>query len=237
MAMAGPICSASSLNFAASPPLELPVLRPSSGTACTKWGWKGIWSWQQQQQPLLHSATYKVPISVGRGFRVCRASEKEKVTEARKYQLQATELLAELIKSDNPQTTAQTHVDSLTEDFFLVASTYLEMAKKEGNAEVVNKIETTLKVAMAEKNKTLRPEIRLLNQLLTDNGVQERAKTIQSNLDYLRTDSYFFQLLSRMLADVEKQRNNPKRLLLLAQLRTISKETKEAAKALKKSSN
>jgi hypothetical protein len=161
----------------------------------------------------------------------------EKVTEARKYQLQATELLAELIKSDNPQTTAQTHVDSLTEDFFLVASTYLEMAKKEGNAEVVNKIETTLKVAMAEKNKTLRPEIRLLNQLLTDNGVQERAKTIQSNLDYLRTDSYFFQLLSRMLADVEKQRNNPKRLLLLAQLRTISKETKEAAKALKKSSN
>jgi hypothetical protein len=40
-----------------------------------------------------------------------------------------------------------------------------------------------------------------------------------------------------MLADVEKQRNNPKRLLLLAQLRTISKETKEAAKALKKSSN
>jgi hypothetical protein len=110
-------------------------------------------------------------------------------------------------------------------------------AKKEGNAEVVNKIETTLKVAMAEKNKTLRPEIRLLNQLLIDNGVQERAKTIQSNLDYLRTDSYFFQLLSRMLADVEKQRNNPKRLLLLAQLRTISKETKEAAKALKKSSN
>jgi hypothetical protein len=38
-------------------------------------------------------------------------------------------------------------------------------AKKEGNAEVVNKIETTLKVAMAEKNKTLRPEIRLLNQV------------------------------------------------------------------------
>jgi hypothetical protein len=74
-------------------------------------------------------------------------------------------------------------------------------------------------------------------QLLTDNGVQERAKTIQSNLDYLRTDSYFFQLLSRMLADVEKQRNNPKRLVLRAQLRTISKETKEAAKALKKSSN
>jgi hypothetical protein len=74
-------------------------------------------------------------------------------------------------------------------------------------------------------------------QLLTDNGVQERAKTIRSNLDYLRTDSYFFQLLSRMLADVENQRNNPKRLLLLAQLRTISKETKEAAKALKKSSD
>jgi hypothetical protein len=59
------------------------------------------------------------------GFSSCLLAER--VTEARKYQLQATELLAELIKSDNPQTTAQTHVDSLTEDFFLVASTYLEM--------------------------------------------------------------------------------------------------------------
>jgi len=35
-------------------------------------------------------------------------------------------------------------------------------AKKEGDAEVVRRLEEVLKVAMAEKQKTLRPEIQLL---------------------------------------------------------------------------
>lgn len=51
----------------------------------------------------------------------------DKVAEARKFQLQATELLAELLKSENPEITAQKYLDSLTEDFFMIASTYLEM--------------------------------------------------------------------------------------------------------------
>ena len=38
-------------------------------------------------------------------------------------------------------------------------------AKKEGNPEVVNQLETTLKIAMREREKTLRPEIQLLNQV------------------------------------------------------------------------
>lgn len=53
-----------------------------------------------------------------------------KLAEAKRYQLEATEVLAELLKSDNVQFTAQKYLDSLTEEFFMIASTYLEMVHR-----------------------------------------------------------------------------------------------------------
>ena len=58
---------------------------------------------------------------------VCDLLNLDQVGKARKFQLQATEVLAELLKSKNPQATASKYLDSLTEEFFMVASTYLEM--------------------------------------------------------------------------------------------------------------
>ncbi|KAL2641943.1 hypothetical protein R1flu_009530 [Riccia fluitans] len=165
---------------------------------------------------------------------VCKASEKDTVAKARKFQLEATELLAELLKADDVKSTAEEHVDSLSEDFFIIASTYLDLAKKEGNLEVVTKLETTLRTALQVKETTLRPEIRLLNQLLRDTAEKDRASTIQANVQYLSSDSYFFQLLTRMINDVESQKTNPNRLRLLTQLRMINKETREVAKALRR---
>ncbi|CAM6088389.1 unnamed protein product [Calypogeia fissa] len=166
---------------------------------------------------------------------ICQASEKEKLQGARKNQLQATEVFAELLKAGDVRAAAQEHVTDLTEDFFLIASTYLDLAKKEGNVEVVTKLESTLQIAMSVKEATLRPEIRLLNQLLRQKDAKELSNIIQSNLQYLQPDSYFFQILKRMIADVEKQTQNPNRLKLLAQLRYISKETNEVKSATKKS--
>lgn len=125
----------------------------------------------------------------------CGASESERVAELSKRQLRSTELLAELLKTENRQQFAQEHVDSLTEDFFLVSSTFMEMARKDGNMDMVKQIESALKVAMDEKGKTLRPEIQLLNQLLQQNRASERSATFKGNSQYLRNDSYFFELL------------------------------------------
>ena len=49
-------------------------------------------------------------------------------------------------------------------------------AKKEGDAEVVRRLEEVLKVAMSEKQKTLRPEIQLLNRLLAVESSAERRQ-------------------------------------------------------------
>ena len=52
----------------------------------------------------------------------------------------------------------------------------LSQAKKEGNKDVCAKLEQVLKVAMEEKQKTLRPEIQLLNNLMAATTVPERER-------------------------------------------------------------
>lgn len=51
----------------------------------------------------------------------------EKIKQARNYQLEATQVLAELLKSKDLVKTAQENVDSLSESFFMIASTYLDL--------------------------------------------------------------------------------------------------------------
>lgn len=52
----------------------------------------------------------------------------------------------------------------------------MQQAKKEGNTEVCRKLEEVLRVAMEEKQKTLRPEIQLLNNLMAATTVPERER-------------------------------------------------------------
>eukprot|EP01018_Ginkgo_biloba_P008445 Gb_30721 [translate_table: standard] len=162
----------------------------------------------------------------------CAASEKERVVELSKSQKNSTELMAELLKSDNPQRVAQVHVDSLTEEFFSISSTFMEMARKEGNKDMVKRIEYALKVAMDVKGKTLRPEVQLLNQLLRDTSVFERSKTFNSYKQYLSRESYFFQLLSMLSKDVEMMMDSPQKLKLLKQLDCIKKEAEKISKSI-----
>lgn len=164
----------------------------------------------------------------------CGASESERVAELTKRQMKSTELLAELLKTENRQQFAQEHVDSLTEDFFLVSSTYMEMARKDGNMDMVKQIECALKVAMDEKGKALRPEIQLLNQLLRQNSASERSATFTGNVEYLRNGSYFFELLRIMTKDVETQPDSPQKSKLLKRLQIIRTEADEISRTLQK---
>eukprot|EP00897_Mesotaenium_endlicherianum_P008239 jgi/Mesen1/7443/ME000389S06783 len=164
----------------------------------------------------------------------CQAQNNaERVATSRKIQLNASQLLAQLLQADNLQQVVVENLDSVTEDFLVVTSTYMEMAKKEGNEEVAKQLRGVLEVAMMEKEKTLRPEIRLLNKLIRDKNPSERMVTIQNNGKYLQSDSYFFTLLNRMALDVEHQPPNDEQRKLLTKLKSIQREAKEASLSLR----
>lgn len=182
----------------------------------------------QQTQQRLHAATRKVQVSVQ-----VQASSgpKDPVQAARQPQLQATEVLTQLLKSTDLTAASRQLVDHMSEEFFMVGSTYLDMAKKEGEPEVVERLELVLRAAMEAKNATLRPEIRLLNQLLgCEEDAQARKQLLnrQASGDALTSDDgYFFKLLEQVTADVVKQPENPRKASLLQWLAQIKVEANQ----------
>ncbi|DBA92775.1 TPA: hypothetical protein ACH3X1_002967 [Trebouxia sp. C0004] len=125
------------------------------------------------------------------------------VKQARTTQVKTTEVLADLLQAPNIAATARNNIDSINEEFFMVSSTYLDMAKKEGNTEVCRKLEEVLRVAMEEKQKTLRPEIQLLNNLMAATTVPERERVcLHARLSLHRSAVVFccMEILSRRQA-------------------------------------
>lgn len=133
--------------------------------------------------------------------------DQEQIKKARGKQISSTDLLANLLQAPNLEASAAESVDSMTEDFFMMASTYLDMAKKEGNKDVASKLEIVLQAAMSAKQSTLRPEIQLLNTLLSCKSAEERGQVFRQPETAKRlvmNDRYFFtKLLDRMITDIQ----------------------------------
>lgn len=152
---------------------------------------------------------------LGAGFG--KPTAQESIGKARQTQLNATELLSTLLQAHDTRAKATQYVDNITEEFFLMASTYLEMAKKEDNIDVVSQLENVMKVCMEEKQKTLRPEIQLLNTLLATPSRDRRHElmTTPQSIEIMRMNNeYFDSLINRMIIDVDRQ---PAQNLALAQ--------------------
>lgn len=89
-------------------------------------------------------------------------------------------------------------------------------------------------MALNEKEKTLRPEIRLLNRLLRETSSSGRDAVFREDLSLLGSDDgYFADLVKRMLSDVERQPENPRKGELLRKLKDIKQEVKELVRTKK----
>lgn len=158
---------------------------------------------------------------------------------------------AEFLQAADLQDAVSNRVSLLDEGFFTSLSTYIALARRDGQPLVENALTEVLRVAAAAKDKTLRPEIRLLNALMRATTDAERELLYQQQASTLvrharrfspavpavgssrsaatRSDNgYFFTLLARMTSDVEQQAagvgSNPRQRETLALLCTIAKE-------------
>jgi hypothetical protein len=76
-------------------------------------------------------------------------------------------------------------VTSLDSAWFAVASTYVSLARKDGETEVVAKLEEIYRAAADAVQATLRPEIQLLNRLLAARSGAERQALYAAHADAL----------------------------------------------------
>lgn len=158
------------------------------------------------------------------------------VSSNRNVQVKGSQLLMKLLEADDLRQAAIELVPEMDESFFMVGSTYMDMAKKDKQTEVAARIEAALKVAMEEKGKTLRPEIRLLNELIAvdDSVKRKRILNTKSAGEALQmNEGYFFILLSQFRSDVEKQPDKPGKNDLLDQLQEIEMEALSRASGMK----
>ncbi|KAK9812229.1 hypothetical protein WJX73_005774 [Symbiochloris irregularis] len=207
-------------------PCDLQTCRTTSYQAA---GFSGrLPSSQAVLPPGLHAERSSKPLWVrAAGFGA--PSAKDKVNKARTQQLDASELLAQLLKTEDARALAASMVNSIDEPFFLTASTYLDMAKKENNNEVTEQLESVLKICMEEKQKTLPPEIQLLNTLLSTKTADQR-KEIMSAPVAMKTmtsaSGKFDKLVNRMMLDIDRQPANASgKSAILQQLEHIQKES------------
>lgn len=203
-------------------------------------------------------------LHLGHLLLICCTLLQDTIREARNQQIQATDLLARLLQAPDAKAIAAEHVDSLTEEFFIMSSTYLDMVRaqqaclqdvlnhavdllKAGNTlrispvacttgserrqprcqrqagagdvatpsmrhaavartrpplllflqtglpAVINVIQSgwlqVIQIAMGEKQKTLRPEIQLLNTILACSSQSERQKVSLVAMKYARTSA------------------------------------------------
>jgi hypothetical protein len=149
----------------------------------------------------------------------------DEIKAQRVAQITATDMLAKLLQAgDAAGAVADDYVDSLTEEFFQIGSAYMQLADKEGDASVASNLKAALKVAMDAKQKTLRPEIQLLNRLLAAETAVARKQALNSGESAARltmNDRYFFTLLERMEGDVRRSPEGPQRGALLEKLSDI----------------
>ena len=190
------------------------------------------------------------------------------VRTARETQLSASELLvrssllyrarhaakasprtqAEFLQAADLKEAVSKRVSLLDEAWFTAVSTYISLARREGQPQVEESLTAVLRAAAAAKDATLRPEIRLLNALMRVTTAAERELLFFQQAQALvrcadappacasglfsracpRSDNgYFFTLLARVTSDVERQPGgalNPKRQETLALLGTIATE-------------
>lgn len=160
----------------------------------------------------------------------------------RAQQAAATRLIASFLEAEDDQSRrlaveGAAHAGRLDEGLMRMLDMYCRMAEKDGEPEIVAKLRALMEVVFEETQKTLRPEIALLNTLMrksSDAAARGEALAQAAAAGTLDRDGgYFFSLLERVRRDVGAQRGNPQReetLELLAGVRDQAEKARRGGR-------
>ena len=110
------------------------------------------------------------------------------------------ETQAEFLQAEDLQDAVSKRVSLLDEAFFTTASTYIALARRDGQPLVEKALTEVLRVAAAAKDATLRPEIRLLNALMRATTPAERELLYQQQASSLTRRARLHSILATVPA-------------------------------------
>ena len=109
-------------------------------------------------------------------------------------------MLAQVMQSPAPESTAKALVGHMDGEFFANAEAFVGLAKKEGNEDVAAEIKRALQLCLDVKTSELRPELKLFNQVSIVSDANERLRILALNREHLTP--YFSEVVQKVVDDL-----------------------------------
>lgn len=123
--------------------------------------------------------------------------------EARQAMERATKLLRQILESEDIELAAKEHEEEIDGAFLNVLQANIVAAGEAGQEEMAEKLATLQKHVVSLLEARLPPEIRLINRLLSTEGVEERTTLLQEQEELVNDE--FLELTRRVAEDLRLQ--------------------------------
>ena len=123
--------------------------------------------------------------------------------QARQSQQQATELIDELLSSQDQETAVAEHLPKYDTYFFMVLGGMMEAAKQGGQEERVEQLQTLQGRIAALLEERMPPELRLISRLISVDYPEETAKLLQEHESEITED--LLNMMKAILSGWENQ--------------------------------
>jgi len=124
--------------------------------------------------------------------------------EAREALAGATTLLKQMLDSDDIKAAAEENLEQIDAAFLTVLEGNILAADEAGQAEVADKLEKLKEHVVSLLEARLPPEMRLIQQLLSTEGDEERRELLQEHRNVI--DDQFLKLIEAIVEDLRSQK-------------------------------
>lgn len=123
--------------------------------------------------------------------------------EAKEALERATTLLRQILESEDIRAAAEENLEQIDTTFLTVLEANIVAAREAGQEEVAEKLTELRAHVVSLLEARLPPEMRLINQLLSTEGLEERQQLLQEQAELVDED--FLQLLKLVAEDLRRQ--------------------------------
>ncbi len=115
----------------------------------------------------------------------------------------ASALLEQIINSDDPKSAVEEHVEQIDAALLTVLEANIIAAKQSDQPEKAEKLNTLKEHVVSLLEARLPPEMRLLNQLISEEGLEQRRRLLQEQAELISED--FLKLVNLIVEDLRSQ--------------------------------
>jgi len=123
--------------------------------------------------------------------------------EAKEALARASDLLRQILESEDMQAAAEENLEQIDAAFLTSLEVSIVAATEPGQEEMLEKLTGLRKHIVSLLEERMPPEMRLMNRLLSTEGLEERQRLLQEQVELV--DEQFLELMKLVVGDLRRQ--------------------------------